>query len=205
MRYCLNIQDGACLILWLIVFCDEFQRFPELKHGGEFVLTGVAAKATAGQIANFTILIFKFQLIDLGALHDRMTFGAIETDVTHAAFHVIVVTALGNVMADFHGREVIQIEAGIIVAGSIDIVFLVRRLKPGNDLGIRKYGRIKCDEMRPCKEEFAFDRRVRNADHALVIGQLDLEVVSDIYHTATQPFELPLMLPMDKSRGFSVH
>lgn len=181
----INIQDGACLILWLIVFCDEFQRFPELKHGGEFVLTGVAAKATAGQIANFTILIFKFQLIDLGALHDRMTFGAIETDVTHAAFHVIVVTALGNVMADFHGREVIQIEAEIIIAGSIDVIFLVRCLEPGNDFGIRQGCRIEGNEMRPGKEEFAIDFCVRHADYALVIGQFNLEVVGDINHAAT--------------------
>ena len=103
----------GCLILGLIVLCNKFQRFPELEHGGEFVLTGVAAKATAGQIANFTILIFKFQLIDLGALHDRMTFGAIETDVTHAAFHVIVVTALGNVIEQLESlrEELSELEA----------------------------------------------------------------------------------------------
>ena len=33
---------------------------------------------------------------------------------------------------------------------------------------------------------------ISDADHTLVIGQLDLEVVSDINHTATQPFELPV-------------
>ena len=150
------------------------------------MLTGIAA----GEIAEFTVYVFKFQLISLGAFHDCTAFGAIEADVTHAAFHVIVMTELGDFMADFHGREVIQLEAGVIIAGSIDVIFLVRHLKPGNDLGIRQGCGIEGNEMRPGKEKLAFDLCICNADHALVIGQLDFEVISNIHHAAAQPFEL---------------
>ena len=188
----INIQDGACLILWLIVFCDEFQRFPELKHGGELMLTGVTAKTVAGQIPDLPILALKFQLIDLGAFHDRSTLGAIEADVPHTALHVVVMTAFSNIMADFHGREVIQLKAGIIIAGYIDIFLFIRSLEPGDDLGIGQRCGIEGDEMRSGEEELTIDLRISDADHTLVIGQLDLEVVSDINHTATQPFELPV-------------
>ena len=188
----------GCPMLRLIIFCDAFQRFPELKHGGELMLAGIAAEAAAGQVADFAIYIFKFQLVDLTALHDRTALGAVKADVPHAAFRVIVMAALRDITADLHGRKVIQLETGIIIAGSVDITRFIRRLEPGNDFRIGEYRRVKGDEMGPGKEKLALDLCVRNADHALVIGQLDLEVVSDIYHTATQPFELPLMLPMDK-------
>ena len=46
--------------------------------------------------------------------------------------------------------------------------------------------------MRSGEEELTIDLRISDADHTLVIGQLDLEVVSDINHTAAQPFELPV-------------
>ena len=193
------------LMLRLVVLRNQFQSLPELEHGSELVLTGVTAKTVAGQIPDLPIHTLKFQLIDLGAFHDRSTLGAIEADVPHTALHVVVMTAFSNIMADFHGREVIQLKAGIIIAGYIDIFLFIRSLEPGDDLGIGQRCGIEGDEMRSGEEELTIDLRISDADHTLVIGQLDFEVVSDINHTATQPFELPLMLPMDKSRGFSVH
>ena len=180
-------------------------KWAKLEHGSELMLTWVTAKTVAGQIPDLPIYTLKFQLIDLGAFHDCSTLGAIEADVSHTALHVVVMTAFSNIMADFHGREVIQLKAGIIIAGYIDIFLFIRSLEPGDDLGIWQRCGIEGDEMRSGEEKLTIDLRISDADHTLVIGQLDLEVVSDIYHTATQPFELPLMLPMDKSRGFSVH
>ena len=193
------------LMLRLVVLRNQFQSLPELEHGSELVLTGIAAETVAGQIPDLPILALKFQLIDLGAFHDRSTLGAIETDVPHTALHVVVMTALSNIVADLHGREIIQLKAGIVISGYIAIFLFIRSLEPGDDLGIGQRCGIEGDEMRSGEEELTIDLRISDADHALVIGQLDLEVVSDINHTATQPFELPLMLPMDKSRGFSVH
>ena len=193
------------LMLRLVVLRNQFQSLPELEHGSELVLTGVTAKTVAGQVPNLSVLTLKFQLIGLRAFHSGAALCAIETDVPHTALHVVVMTAFSNIMADFHGREVIQLKAGIVIAGNIDVILPIRRLEPGDDLGVGQRCGIEGDEMRSGEEELTIDLRISDADHTLVIGQLDLEVVSDINHTATQPFELPLMLPMDKSRGFSVH
>ena len=101
-------------------------------------------------------------------------------------------TALSNIVADFHGREVIQLKAEFITARYIDIFLFIGCFEPGDDLGIGQRCGIKGDEMRPSEEEFALNLRISDADHALVIGQLDLEVVGDINHAAAQPFELPV-------------
>ena len=159
-RYAYQRSFGDCskvvgfLMFRFVVFCNDLQRFPKLKYCGELVLAWIGAEAGTGQIPNFTVPVIKFQLIGLGAFHDRMTFCAVKTDIPHTVFCVIVMTALCNIMADLHGGKIVQVEAGIIITGSIEGILLVRGLEPENDLVIRQYCGIEGYEMRSGKAEF---------------------------------------------------
>lgn len=104
---------GAFKFLRVVLIVD-FQHLPE-QHGSKFVLAVVAAGAVADQVANLTIMIFKFNGVAFVVSHDGVALRSVETDVANAVFYVVFMPTLCNGRSDVHALEIIQTEGGIII------------------------------------------------------------------------------------------
>ena len=156
------------------------------------MLARLAAEAVANQISDLAVDIVALQLVRPRPLHNGPHMGIVQRNVPHAIVRVVIVSAIGSCPADPHGVQIMQQEAALIIAGNKYLILRGGCLKPGNDLFIRKGAAVERDEMRPGEEEFAPYICVGHADDLFVVRQLDLEIVHDIYHAATQTLQLTL-------------
>ena len=79
---------GLCVFLCVLLL-NKIQGLPQLEHGGEFVLAGVAAEAVADQLGNDTIAVFKFDSISLGSPDDGIASCAVQAEILHTVFQIV--------------------------------------------------------------------------------------------------------------------
>lgn len=87
------------------------------------MLAGVAAEAVTYQLGNGAILIFKFHGVGTAAPDDGVTFCAIQAEILHTVFQVVLMPALRNGAADAHFLQIVQRKRKIIIAADIYLFF----------------------------------------------------------------------------------
>ena len=89
-------------ILGSIVLVNQFQSLTQLQHRSKFMLTIITAKAVAGQMADFSIIILKFYHLGDCTLYNGIATVLVNRNVPNTILNVVVLASVGDLIADSH-------------------------------------------------------------------------------------------------------
>ena len=148
------------------------------------------AVAGARQRVDHAVRIHELHVIRLRSLDKRVPLHSVQTKIAHTVFRIVRIPALRDRHIDAHPVQLPQREGAVVRAAGILRVRLRRRFIPAHHLPARKRRAVERQNVRPGKGKPTGHVGIRHADHALVVRQIDAEVVVDIHDAPALSLEL---------------